>query len=238
LADFDGDGQVELYYRNEILDAKTGTRLVDGSGSWDEIDAGPVAVDILDDSDCANCSGLELVLGGYIYAVNLGPRTADSGTLTLVRSIPNSTNGNHRYYPKENDFGYVSTATSVADYNLDGHLDVLVSGASGWYNGATTVYFWDVENNVTRAFQPGNNWPRGTGRLNIADIDGDGRQNTTFVTGSRLYALKEDFTLLWVNTSIVENTSGFTGTTVFDFNNDGAVETVYRDEAYVYIING
>src|SRR5690606_5899036 len=26
--------------------------------------------------------------------------------------------------------------------------------------------------------------------------------------------------------------------TVFDFNNDGAVETVYRDEAYVYIING
>src|SRR5690606_12005544 len=46
LADFDGDGRVELYYRNEILDAKTGTRLVAGTGSWDEIDAGPVAVDI------------------------------------------------------------------------------------------------------------------------------------------------------------------------------------------------
>ncbi len=248
LADFDGDGKVEVYYRNEILDAETGTILVKGTGNWTTIDAGPVAVDIFDDGYCTECPGLELVLGGSIYAVDLTPRSANAGALILQASMPRTTNGNLKYWPKLNDWGYINTATSVADYNLDGYLDVLVSGAAETYKsngsvdqttkGPTTVYFWDIKNNRSKAFQPSNNWQRGTGRLNIADIDGDGKQNTTFVTGSRLYALDENFNQLWVNTSIVENTSGFTGTTVFDFNNDGAVETVYRDESYLYIING
>jgi hypothetical protein len=56
LADFDEDGKVELYYRNEILDAETGTRLVKGSGTWTAIDAGPVAVDMLDNAACAKCA--------------------------------------------------------------------------------------------------------------------------------------------------------------------------------------
>ena len=63
------------------------------------------------------------------------------------------------------------------------------------------------------------------------------KSNATFVSGSKVFALKEDFTLLW-SVNINEGTSGYTGTTVFDFNNDNAVEIVYRDEAYLYIING
>src|SRR5690606_16424081 len=52
LADFDHDGLVELYYKNEILDAKTGVKLVNGKGDWSTIDSGPVAVDILADNEC------------------------------------------------------------------------------------------------------------------------------------------------------------------------------------------
>ena len=236
LADFDEDGKVELYYRNEILDAETGLRLVKGSGTWTTIDAGPVAVDILDDAACTNCAGLELVLGGNIYAVNLGARTLDAGTLSLAKSIPAGAN----YFPKLTSFGWVSSLTSVADYNQDGSLDVLMSGATGSTGGATTVFFWDVKNSTYKIYQPPNNWQHGTGRLNIADIDGDGKSNATFVSGNRLYALKEDFTPLWpaISVSINEGTSGYTSTTVFDFNNDKAVEIVYRDEAYLYIING
>ena len=37
---------------------------------------------------------------------------------------------------------------------------------------------------------------------------------------------------------INEETSGITGCTVYDFNGDGASEVVYRDEQYLYIING
>ncbi|MBA4054321.1 MAG: hypothetical protein C0490_06390, partial [Marivirga sp.] len=233
LADFDEDGKVELYYRNEILDATTGTRLVKGSGTWTAIDAGPVAVDMLDASACTNCAGLELVLGGTIYSVNLGARTVDAGTLTLEKSIPVAAS----YFPKNTSFGWVTSLTSVADYNQDGSLDVLMSGATGSTGGTTSVFFWDVKNDTYKIYQPPNNWKHGTGRLNIADIDGDGKSNTTFVSGSKLFALKDDFTLLW-SVDINEGTSGYTSTTVFDFNNDKAVEIVYRDESYLYIING
>jgi hypothetical protein len=233
LADFDSDGKAELYYRNEILDAKTGTRLIKGSGSWNAIDAGPVAVDIVPNATCTTCDGLELVLGGNIYAVDFGTRAADAGTLSLVKSIPSGAS----YYPKYSSFGYVTSATSVADFNQDGSLDVLTSGSIGSTTGTTAVFFWDVKNDDYKVYKPSTDWQHGTGRLNIADIDGDGKLNTTFVSGSMLYALKEDFSLLW-SINISENTSGFTGATVFDFNNDRAVEVVYRDEASLYIING
>ncbi|MEP6738713.1 MAG: VCBS repeat-containing protein, partial [Chryseolinea sp.] len=176
LADFGGDGKVELYYRNEILDAATGTRLVKGSGVWNAIDAGPVAVDMLDVSaTCTKCAGLELVLGGAIYSVDLGARTADAGVLALMKSIPAAA----KYYPKNSTFGYVTSLTSVADYTLDGSLDVVMSGATNATNGTTSVFLWDVKNNTYKIFQPPNNWQHGTGRINIADIDGDGKPNAT-----------------------------------------------------------
>lgn len=244
LADFDQDGQVELYYKNEILDAKTGDILVKGSGNWNSLDSGPVAVDILPDGACGECAGLELVLGGEIYAVDLTPRTPGGGSVgTPVKrfnDLPNR--GGVTYYPKYVSFGYVNSMTSIADYNLDGNLDVVMNGAtSSSATSTTTVFFWDVTNNTFKTYQPkqpnNTSWAHGTGRINLADVDGDGKMNATFVSGARIYSLKEDFTLLWQKT-ITEQTSGFTSTTVFDFNNDNAVEIVYRDESNLYIIDG
>src|SRR5690606_17783586 len=139
LADFKGTGKTQLYYKNEIRDAKTGVRLINGIGNWElEVNFAPVAVDILDDSECADCAGLELVSGGIIYSVNLGNGTKDNGKLTAVRTIP----GNN-YFVRANS-GENWSATSVADYNLDGYLDVLVTGAKGNLYGPTTLFFWDV----------------------------------------------------------------------------------------------
>ncbi|MFZ6011699.1 MAG: FG-GAP repeat domain-containing protein, partial [Bacteroidota bacterium] len=60
LADFDGDGKVELYCKDQIFDAHTGTRIIktkatksDNSiddDNWRNINGGPVAVDIVGDS--------------------------------------------------------------------------------------------------------------------------------------------------------------------------------------------
>lgn len=225
LADFNGDGKVEVYAKDEIYDAKTGTRLVK-SNNWSTMNGGPVAVDIMGDQD------LELVVGGYIYDVNLGSGSLDGGSLTELKKLSD-------YYIR---FDY--NATSVADFNLDGFLDVIISGSTIGKGKNTTVYFWDVHNDVVKTFfdnTPGsyqpNGWDNGTGRINISDLDGDGLMNVSYVSGKFLYALKEDFTLFWRKV-INEETSGHTGCTLFDFNNDRKAEIVYRDEQFLYIING
>lgn len=244
LADFDGDGKVELYLKDMILDAHTGTIILNtaatSSGQWNTINGGPVAVDIMGDDK------LEFVSGGKIYDINLGARTAGSGTRTLLASIP------------EYEVKNVYNATSVADYNLDGYLDVLASGGESIDgNLYTTIFFWDVHNNTVTKYSdpiPGNvevnapcdgstgeyyryGWTHGTGRLNIADLDGDGQMNVSYVSGKYLYALDENLQLLW-RITVNEETSGYTGCTLFDFNGDGKSEIVYRDERYLYIING
>lgn len=241
LADFDGDGKVELYVKDEIYDAHTGTRLVKSTGSsWTRINGGPVAVDMLGDDK------LELVLGCAIYSVDLGARTKDSGSLTLLKSWPD-------YYIR-NEYN----ATSVADYNLDGHLDVLASGSTDSHGDNTTVFFWDVFNNTMLTYsdpiagkitifacpdQTGeyykDGWKNGTGRINIGDLDGDGQLNASYVSGKYLYALDENLQPLpWSPKLVNEETSGHTGCTLFDFNGDGKSEIVYRDERFLYIING
>ncbi len=225
LADFNSDGKVELYAKDAIYDAHTGTRLIQ-SQNWNDMNGGPVAVDILGDSD------LELVIGGYIYDVNLGNGTEDNGSLTELKRI-------NDYYIR---FAY--NATSVADYNEDGFLDVLISGSTGGKGQNTTIFFWDVQNNTVKTFFDNtagaylpNGWQYGTGRLNIADLDGVNGLNVSYVSGKFLYALDENLELLW-RKEINEETSGHTGCTLFDFNADGKSEIVYRDEQFLYIING
>ncbi|MBK6263844.1 gliding motility-associated C-terminal domain-containing protein [Marivirga sp. S37H4] len=235
-ADFGRDGQPELYYKDEIRDAITGVRIVENAGvDWDDIPGGPIAVDIMGDED------LELVIGNKIYGVNLGDRTEDAGSLTLLATMPVS-------YQTKNG-GYASgqsATTAVADYNLDGKLDVIITGATGGTpsSNVSSVFLWDVTNNTVETFndpfgtgdyQYG--WKRGMGRVNIADLDGDGQLNAAFVSGRFLYALDENWNLLW-KVSVNEETSGITGCTLFDFNGDGPSEVVYRDEDFLYIING
>ncbi|WKV10629.1 gliding motility-associated C-terminal domain-containing protein [Marivirga harenae] len=240
FADFDRDGQAEMYYKDEIRDPLTGVRLVQNSGTnWNSIPSGAVAVDIMGDED------LELVLGNKIYAVELNARTADAGTLTLIKTMPAT------YQTKNGGYQSAQSATtSVADYNLDGNLDVIVTGANG--GNVSSVFFWDVTNDLVKVFNDpigtGDyqfGWRRGMGRVNIADLDGDGQLNAAFVSGKYLYALDENWNSLWVDefgdpapSEVNEETSGITGCTLFDFNGDGQSEVVYRDEDYLYIING
>lgn len=242
LADFDGDGLVELYTRTQIYDAHTGKKLgennIDNNNTgihagvnkgWSMNSMAPIAVDI-----DATTPGLELVAGCRIYAVSIN-RGAMTATLTLTKERP-------EYATRT---GTVKgSGTSVADFNQDGFLDVLAVGSRGAYDANTTIFFWDVQNNVLKTYTDLtgtgdylNGWKNGAGRINIADIDGDTLMNAVYVSGRYLYALKEGATsleLLW-RQNVTEETSGITGCTMFDFNADGKSEIVYRDEDYIYI---
>ena len=224
IADFNNDGSAELYVRDAVYDAATLTPIIVSAqpvNGQNSINSGPIAVDILGDRR------LELITGGTIHDINIG-----TGTRTPLHTLP-------RYFVKTTGKGWApnNSSTSVADYNQDGHLDVICSGALDSANGPTTVFFWDVHNNISKHFIVPQNWALGTSRLNIADIDGDGQLNVTFVSKAHLYALDENWNQMW-SKLIIESASGITGTTIFDFNGDGKFETVYRDEQYLYIIDG
>ncbi|WP_221409435.1 LamG-like jellyroll fold domain-containing protein, partial [Marinoscillum furvescens] len=227
LADFDQDGTPEVYYRDEIKNALDGTTLVAGGGDWeDDIAYGALAIDVLPDSDCADCAGLELVTGKNIYAVNLS-----AGTLTSQRNISTD-------YGSTIDFvvyyGNQRATISAADYNLDGNLDIMLPAER---SNKTAVYFWDVANSSVSEYRPSNDWHWGAGRINIADIDNDGLMNAVFVSGKKLWALDENWNRIW-DIDIQEQSSGFTGCTLFDFNGDGASEIIYRSEYTLIVIDG
>ncbi len=243
VADFDEDGDVEIYYRNEVMDALTGTVIIAGDGNWEEdYTHGSIAVDVLPDAACADCAGLELVSGNEIWAINEA-----AGTRTLIEDmdddIHDDIDPNLNYYPKYYpNWDDQWSTVSAADYNLDGNIDLIMTGALGTaseeYNGETTIFFWDVANqNVITYHDPTNNFVRGPGRVNIGDVDGDGQLNANFVMDQKLYSLDENFNIHWIH-PIKEGSSGFTGCSLFDFDGDGAVEVVYRSEESLLIVDG
>ena len=297
IADFNEDGTAELYYVNEIRNATTGDLLIKGShgsttmykyNDWNtQLNGVSVAVDVLDDDECADCAGLELVVGHIIYSVDIA-----GGKLTEVRDMNDvtdtqCTNCNAlgvtwgagfgtNYYPKGSQFGggkATASTTSVVDYDTDGSFDVIMGGAvdnnngDPTVNGPTTIFYWNVKKNQVKAFiatrPPSANidadvidnfrdifggtcdsgehctWKRGVGAINVANIDADPELECTFMTGLSLYALDNELDLEWGNhSSFWEVSSGFTGTSVFDFDGDGQSEIIYRDEIDLYIIKG
>jgi len=239
IADFNEDGISEVYVKDQIIDARTGKLMHattysvtpnDANFIERHLPAGGVAVDILDDTECANCAGLELVSGGKIFSININT-TDTTAVLNLEKSI------DYRPY-YINDWKQNRSGTSIADMNEDGFIDIVAIGTTSSDNTTMRVFFWDVRNNTVQMYNdPGYNWIRGAGRPNLGDLDGDGKMNIAYVTGKYLYCLKEDMTVLW-RKQIQEQTSGTTGTTIYDFNGDGKDEVVYRDEQFLYIING
>jgi hypothetical protein len=100
-----------------------------------------------------------------------------------------------------------------------------------------------------------NGWIWGTGRVNIGDANGDGKSDFTFLAGNQLFCLTTDgsgtnLVTLWtqnlVNTAtgtigyrtVNDSRSGVLTATIYDFDNDGNPEMVYRDSQTLNVIDG
>lgn len=251
LADFNGDGLAEVYLKNQIYDAATGKKLADGGGNWDtQINSAPVAVDMTGDGK------LELVCGNFIYTVPTLSRSA-ANTLTVYKDM--NTLGFAKFYPKGyndvNEYGVdQASSTSTADFDGDGFVDVFMTGAincsgnesSPCGTNTTTIFYWNVQKGTVQTYAPPDatyplGWVWGTGRINLDDANGDGKLEALFTAGSKLFCMGSDASgnliLLWTRT-MNDALSGILSLTVYDFDNDGNPEVVYRDTQQLVICDG
>ncbi|MFM8373974.1 MAG: FG-GAP repeat domain-containing protein, partial [Bacteroidota bacterium] len=227
IADFDHDGWGEVNIGNQVFNGQTGALIAQGGPAVSAGEhparvitglsfASPVAIDALPDSFCPDCDGLEIVAGNQVLSVNL---VTGAVTPVVTANAP-----------------FTDGFTSVADIDGDGDLDAVVQGRKST-NNFNTVYCWEIETPaILRQFQLFNNWQEGASRVNIADLNGDGRLEISFVSFPRLYALRNNFTVMW--TRNVNDASSITCSSIFDFCGDGSADVVYRDQDFLRIING
>lgn len=258
LADFDGNGTPEIYVGNDVFRFNFGNpanptlvRALSGPtghigrahySNYSEGACNSTAVDILSVADCGgdpDCDGLELVAGAYIYSIDLTTADGDGAQIKIQRNlnimIPNSNYGD----------GY----TAVADVDLDGTLDVVVSGRRGVATIQYGVYVWN-KTGLLR-FLPYPNGNQRSGSLAcVANIYDD--RTAGFAQDFPEIVVCNAYNLNCFNLQAASLTpaapywwslpttdySGFTGSTVYDFNGDGLNELVYRDENHLRILYG
>ena len=241
VTDFNYDGWPEVYIGNVIYDAATLKRLCAGPAngnmgrSWrndiSEIgrSAMPFAADILGDSIP------ELICGNTLYQVNIVSRTnvslnsvTELKTITIPPRIPQDGN------------------VAVADFNKDGQLDVLVIVDETGSNVYDTAYIYAYNPVTENIFFIHSHYARTIGFPLVGDIDGDTELDIVYidyqsqVSNSRISAITYSSTAglqpKWQATH--GDQSGQTSMTLFDFNQDGIMEIVYRDQENLRIING
>ena len=251
FADFNHDGWSEIYIGGEIYDAATGVLLcktIDNKGCsnriwWTySIPYQTMAADLCGDSR------LELVVGNTVYNVDIQSRTDFSANhISIVRQLPSSA----MIMEDGSLIPFTDGNTFLVDINLDGSLDVMVMNVDG-NNRIIYLYVWDVVTNTIICSKKITN-ARKFGTPQIGDLDNDGYPEICFIVGTYadhatgnndlIYAFKYNpnnnngaMDIFW--TVPHSDDSGSTGLTMFDFNQDGYVELVYRDRYNLRIING
>ncbi|MDL2305892.1 FG-GAP-like repeat-containing protein [Bacteroides sp. OttesenSCG-928-D19] len=231
FADFNNDGKAEVYCGNRIFDAATGVFKCKGTGNegytkhWgDKPLYSTIAADVTGDGR------LELIAGNQIYKV-----AGDLSSMTIISTVtpPQCIENAGLIIDGEG-------ATSVIDIDNDGDLEVLVRKI---VNGYAFIYIWSPKKQAVLAQKL---ITVSTGHLNtpfIGDLDGNGKPEIVILAASpnNIYAYKyvsgQNLLSEFWSLSHSDN-SGMTGVTLFDFNQDGISELVYRDETHLRIING
>ena len=229
LADFNQDGTPEVYVNNKIFNAKTGIKLADGgiNGYGRESNNGfsPEAVTIAAQLD-TDLSDLELAAGFSIYKVKIMNTNGMVGNSITAYNI-------------QVDNSYRDGFTAVGDINSDGILDVIVT-SPGKTNEAL-LYTYTLLNGtpllISKAYPPSINVY--IGPPSIGEITASGKPSIVLSRATMLLAYSYNGTQLFQQdwSFITTDSSGATGLTMFDFNNDGVKEIVYRDETFLRILD-
>ena len=222
-ADINGDGYAEILAVDKIYDGTTGALLVTlpvggrGHSAGGPMSYMPVIADI--DNDGVQ----EVVAGRTVYKISITNRSnANGNSATVLAQMPAP---------------FFDGYTSVADIDLDGDLDVIVTGINS--SSIASMYVWDgatptqIGNTITNTLSR-------ISRAFVGDITGTGTPDIAYtytrnITAYSYNSTANTFDLIW-NKATSDN-SGATTMSMFDFDQDGEVELVYRDETDLRIIN-
>ena len=226
LCDFNGDGFAELYMGGFVVDLQNQTSY--GGSIINVFLYRSVAADVLPDDFCDNCAGPELVNGNHVYSVNIDVNNPANSKVQIEMSL----------HPNDYPNGW----TSVADINEDGHLDVVVTATriedDDIYTGPQMIYVWDVFNDVVLFKEEFYKNDKRVGSVSIGDFTGNGSLEMLFVWFNEIRVYRwnpvtkqvEYWTFLPSSDS-----SGYTSGMGYDFDGDGALEYVHRDESHIRI---
>ncbi|MGB5031482.1 MAG: VCBS repeat-containing protein, partial [Saprospiraceae bacterium] len=228
FADFNQDGIPEVYIHNLIFNAQTGVKLADGgnNGIGKQLDYtsldGTISVAAQLDEDSTD---LELAAGYTVYKVSIKNPNGMVGNSMVAHNI---------LVDNELRDGFAS----IADINNDGRLDIIV--ASSGLNDAK-LYCYTINNGITSLLAKIalNDIETRIGPPLIGDINGTGQLSILTVRPNKLMSFSYNGSLSlsqeWKLDA--QDISGFTALTLFDLNNDGNKEIIYRDEGFLRIIN-
>ena len=228
LADVNGDSIPEIWSMRKIFNAVSGVELATlpeilgysllyvGSG-------GNAIMPVFADFD--NDGILEFAGGNKVYKLNITNSSGTAGnSVTLWKSITAN--------------GIGDGLTSVADIDLDGYFDVVVVRNGCMY--AWKPYSGAGSSSELIATCPYSSTTAGSRAL-LTDVDSDGYPEILFtyaanVTAYKYVPITQSLQQMWLKST--SDLSGATTLTAFDFNQDGSVEIIYRDQSDMRIIDG
>ena len=228
IADVNGDSIPEIWSLDKIYNAVSGELLVSlpeiiGCSSLYLGNPGQASMPVFADFD--NDGVLELAGGNKVYKLTITNTNGTSGnSASLWKNITSN--------------GIADGLTSVADIDLDGFLDIVVVQNNRMY--VWKPYSGPGSNSEMIASCPYSSNTAGSRAL-LTDVDNDDYPEILFTYATKITAYKyipatQTLQQMWLkNTS---DLSGATTMTAFDFNQDGSVEIVYRDESDMRIIDG
>jgi hypothetical protein len=223
FADFNQDGIPEVYYGREIIDTRNGhiiCSIPDGGAA--QVPIPSLAVDLY------GTGKLNYIWGHRIYDFVDGPVPALQPKTAINNRIAEAIQDTiHHRFP------------IAVDMDGDGRLELALVTSTNSSTGR--IYVIDPETGNLKAFSAEYNVEDyGTSYPFAGDIDGGGRPEIVIMTKTTINAYKynggNQLELLWEWGH--DDHSATTGITLFDFNQDGKAELVYRDEQHLRIIDG
>ncbi|HRO09869.1 MAG TPA: hypothetical protein PK047_13480, partial [Saprospiraceae bacterium] len=239
IADFNHDGIPELVVFNEIYNARTGKRLCHGgnngisSGLSFENGCNATVANVDDDDD------LELVAGCTVYKVKITNPDGESGN--QMRPINMLFDGQ-----------CVDGTTAVADINGDGRLDVIVSSKGLHSNQLKTrigLYCYTIEEDSARLIANigmlNNHYWEYTTPMMIGKLDSSGYPTINMYTYTDFGGFSELRGFVYDGSTILKEewilpvgkNIKYYYMTMFDLNNDGVMDIIYKGVNNLLIIN-